>query len=331
VVDFQLTGKRIAVAGPRGMVGSALMRRLATIDCELLPLGRAEADLTNQTETFAWLERHRPDALIVAAAEVGGILANSTRPATFLYDNLAIEMNLVEGARRSGVAKLLMLGSTCIYPKLAPQPMPEESLLTGPLEPTNEWYAIAKIAGVKLCDAYRRQYGCDYISAMPTNLYGPFDNFDLQSSHVMPALIAKAHHAKLTNSQTLPIWGTGTPRREFLHVDDLADACVFLMENYSGEGPINIGVGHDVTINELAALVARTVGWEGTFVNEPDKPDGTPRKLVDVRKMTALGWKATIPLEDGVRATYQWYREHVAKPRRPRTGAVDAGAYQFSR
>jgi len=312
LVDFPLAGKRIAVAGPRGMVGSALVRRLARVDCTVLPLGRAEADLTDQAQTFAWLERHRPDALIIAAAEVGGILANSTRPASFLYDNLAIEANLIEGARRAGVAKLLLLGSTCIYPKLAPQPMPEESLLTGPLEPTNEWYAIAKIAGVKLCQAYRRQYGSNFISAMPTNLYGPFDNFDLQSSHVMPALIAKTHHAKQTSAETLPLWGTGTPRREFLHVDDLADACLFLIEHYAGEGPINVGVGEDVTINELAALVARTVGWHGRFVNELDKPDGTPRKLVDVSKLTALGWRATIGLEDGVRRAYQWYRDNVA-------------------
>src|SRR5579859_2612110 len=250
-VDFPLAGKRIAIAGPRGMVGSALMRRLATIECEILGLGRAEADLTNQAQTFAWLEQHRPDAVIIAAAEVGGILANNTWPATFLYNNLAIEANLIEGARRAGVAKLLLLGSTCIYPKFAPQPIPEESLLTGPLEPTNEWYAIAKIAGVKLCQAYRRQYGANYISAMPTNLYGPFDNFDLQSSHVMPALIAKAHRAKLDGAETMVLWGSGTPRREFLHVDDLADACIFLMEHYSGEGPVNVGVGSDVTINEL--------------------------------------------------------------------------------
>jgi GDP-L-fucose synthase len=310
-LDFPLAGRRIAVAGPRGMVGSALVRRLASVDCEVLLLGRAEADLTDQAQSFAWLERHRPDALIIAAAEVGGILANSTRPATFLYDNLAIEANLIEGARRAGVAKLLLLGSTCIYPKLAPQPMPEESLLTGPLEPSNEWYAIAKIAGVKLCQAYRRQYGLNYISAMPTNLYGPFDNFDLETSHVLPALIAKAHQAKLARAPTLPLWGTGTPRREFLHVDDLADACVFLMERYAGEGPINVGVGRDIAISELAALVGRTVGWQGQFVNELDKPDGTPRKLVDVGKMTALGWQATIPLEDGIRATYQWYCRNV--------------------
>ena len=312
MADFQLAGKRIAVAGPRGMVGSALVRRLARIDCAVLPLGRAEADLTNQAQTFDWLEQHRPDALIIAAAEVGGILANSTWPATFLYDNLAIEANLIEGARRAKVAKLLLLGSSCIYPKLAPQPIPEESLLTGPLEPTNEWYAIAKIAGIKLCQAYRRQYGANFISAMPTNLYGPFDNFDLMSSHVMPALLAKAHQAKLAGAETLTLWGTGTPRREFMHVDDLADACLFLMEHYAEEGPINIGVGTDVTINELAALVARTVGWRGRFVNDLDKPDGTPRKLMDVGKLTALGWRASITLEDGIRSAYQWYCDNVA-------------------
>jgi GDP-L-fucose synthase len=312
LVDFPLTGKRIAVAGPRGMVGRALLRRLAQVDCTVLPLGRAEADLTDQAQTFAWLERHRPDALIIAAAEVGGILANSTRPATFLYDNLAIEANLIEGARRAGVVKLLLLGSSCIYPKLAPQPIPEESLLTGPLEPTNEWYAIAKIAGVKLCQAYRRQYGSNFITAMPTNLYGPFDNFDLQSSHVLPALIAKTHQAKQTQAETLPLWGTGTPRREFLHVDDLADACLFLIEHYAGEGPINVGVGEDITINELAALVARTVGWHGGFVHQLDKPDGTPRKLLDGSKLSALGWRATIGLEDGIGRAYQWYRDNVA-------------------
>jgi len=314
VIDFSLTGKRIAVAGPRGMVGSALVRRLARIDCTVLPLGRAEADLTDQAQTFAWLERHRPDGLIVAAAEVGGILANSTRPASFLYDNLAIEANLIEGARRAGVAKLLFLGSSCIYPKLAPQPIVEDSLLTGPLEPTNEWYAIAKIAGIKLCQAYRRQYGANFISAMPTNLYGPFDNFDLTSSHVLPALIAKAHHAKLTGAETLTLWGTGTPRREFLHVDDLADACIFLMEQYAGECHVNVGTGTDVTINELAALVARTVGWQGRFVNDLDKPDGTPRKLMDSSKLTTLGWQAQISLEEGVRSAYQWYRANVAIP-----------------
>ena len=308
---FSLIGKRVAVAGHRSMVGRALVRRLAQVDCTVLGLGRAEADLTDQAATFGWLARERPDVVIVAAAEVGGILANSRRPASFLYDNLAIEANLIEGARRAGVAKLLFLGSTCIYPKLAPQPMPEEALLTGPLEPTNEWYAIAKIAGVKLCQAYRRQYGLDFISAMPTNLYGPFDNFDLESSHVLPALIAKTHRAKRDGAATLPIWGTGTPRREFLHVDDLADACVFLLEHYAGEAPVNIGVGADVTINELAALVARTVGWHGRFVHEPDKPDGTPRKLVDVTKLTGLGWRASIPLEAGIARTYDWFVESL--------------------
>jgi GDP-L-fucose synthase len=310
--DFPLGGKRIAIAGPRGMVGSALVRRLATVDCSVLPLGRAEADLTDQAATFAWLNRHRPDALIIAAAEVGGILANSTRPATFLYDNLAIEANLIEGSRRAGVEKLLLLGSTCIYPKLAPQPIPETALLTGPLESTNEWYAVAKIAGVKLCQAYRRQYGLNFVSAMPTNLYGPFDNFELASSHVLPALIAKTHRAKQTRADTLTLWGTGAPRREFLHVDDLADACMFLLERYAEEAPINVGVGQDVTINELATLVAATVGWHGRFSHDLDKPDGAPRKLVDVSRLTALGWSATTTLEDGLRTTYEWYCRNIA-------------------
>ncbi len=311
-LDFPLAGKRITVAGHRGMVGSALVRRLAREDCEVLGLGRAEADLTDQAATFAWLERERPDAVIVAAAEVGGILANSTRPASFLYDNLAIEANLIEGARRADVAKLLFLGSSCIYPKLAAQPLTEEAMLTGPLEPTNEWYAVAKIAGIKLCQAYRRQYGLNYISAMPTNLYGPFDNFDLQSSHVLPALIAKTHRAKQTGAGTLPLWGTGTPRREFMHVDDMADACVFLLERYAGEGHLNVGVGTDVTINEAASLVASVVGWHGRFIHDLDKPDGTPRKLMDTTKLAALGWRPTVSLEDGLRATYAWYLEHVA-------------------
>ena len=310
MIDFSLTGKRIAVAGPRGMVGSALVRRLARIDCTVLPLGRAEADLTDQAQTFAWLERHRPDGLIVAAAEVGVILANSTRPASFLYDNLAIEANLIEGARRAGVAKLLLLGSSCIYPKLAPQPIPEESLLTGPLEPTNEWYAIAKIAGVKLCQAYRRQFDRDYISAMPTNLYGPGDNFDPASSHVMPALIRKAHEAKRSGAETFAIWGTGSPRREFLHVDDCADALVRLLQTYSGEEHVNVGSGEDVTILELAELVARVVGFEGRIVTDTTKPDGTPRKLMSGEKLASMGWRPSISLENGVASTYAWFREH---------------------
>jgi len=311
-LDFPLTGRVVAVAGYRGMVGAALMRRLQRVDCEALGLGRAEADLTDQAQTFAWLERQRPDVLIVAAAEVGGILANSTRPASFLYNNLVIEANLTEGARRAGVEKILFLGSSCIYPKMASQPISESALLTGPLEPTNEWYAVAKIAGIKLCQAYRRQYGLNCISVMPTNLYGPHDNFDLQNGHVLPALIAKADAAKRSGAETLQIWGTGTPLREFLHVDDLADACLFLLERYTGEAPVNVGSGSDVTIRDLAELVARIVGWQGQFVYDSDKPDGTPRKLLDVGKLARLGWTAKIPLEEGIRSTYRWYVEDRA-------------------
>jgi GDP-L-fucose synthase len=334
-LDFPLSGRVVAVAGHRGMVGRAMMRRLQQFDCETLGLGRDEADLTDQAQTFAWLEQQRPDALIVAAAHVGGIQANSSRPASFLYDNLVIEANLIEGARRAGVGKLLFLGSSCIYPKFAAQPISESALLTGPLEPTNEWYAIAKIAGVKLCQAYRRQYGLNYISAMPTNLYGPHDNFDLETSHVLPALIAKAHAAKETGARVLPLWGTGAPLREFLHVDDLADACLFLLERYSGEDAINVGTGRDVTIRDLAERIARIVGWQGEFVYDPGKPDGTPRKLLDVGKLARLGWRARISLEDGIRATYRWYLEQEARSgSQPDPGSIaaaaDAGADQFS-
>jgi GDP-L-fucose synthase len=304
---FPLAGKRVFVAGHRGMVGSAIIRRLAQIDCEVLTAPRHLLDLKDQSATFAWFRAAEPDAVFLAAARVGGILANATRPAEFIYDNLAIEANIIEAARLAGTAKLLFLGSSCIYPKLAPQPMTEDMLLTGSLEPTNEWYAIAKIAGIKLCEAYRRQYGLDFISAMPTNLYGPHDNFDLASSHVLPALIAKAHAAKRDGLSELVVWGSGTPRREFLHVDDLADACVHLMQHYSDTGFVNVGTGTDVTIAELAALVADAVGWSGRFVQDPTKPDGTPRKLLDVSKLTGLGWQASIPLEEGIRSTYRWY------------------------
>ncbi|MGH6882337.1 MAG: GDP-L-fucose synthase family protein, partial [Hypericibacter sp.] len=267
-----------------------------------------------------------PDAVFVAAATVGGILANATRPAEFLYDNLAIETNLIEASRKAGVAKLLFLGSSCIYPREAAQPMAETALLTGPLEPTNEWYAIAKIAGIKMAQAYRRQHGCDYISAMPTNLYGPGDNFDLQSSHVVPALIAKIHAAKAEGRSEVDIWGSGRPKREFLFVDDLADALVHLMKHYSDEPHLNVGIGSDVTIAELAETIARVVGWQGRFRYDASKPDGTPRKLLDVSKLAALGWKARTPLEQGLAQAYGWYREAMAKGELPRalpaTGAA---------
>ncbi len=286
---FGLTGKRLWVAGHRGMVGAAIVRRLAHEDCEILTVGRDTVDLRRQAETEDWMAEARPDAVFLAAATVGGIVANDTRPAEFIYDNLAIETNVIEAARRTGVKKLLLLGSSCIYPRLAEQPMAENALLTGALEPTNQWYALAKIAGIKLCQAYRRQYGLDFISAMPTNLYGPGDNFELESSHVVPALLRKTHEAKASGANSIEIWGSGTPRREFLYVDDCADALVHLMKVYSGEVHVNIGVGSDLTIRELAESIAKVVGFTGSFHYDTRKPDGTPRKLLDVSRLTALG------------------------------------------
>ena len=309
---FELAGRRVWVAGHRGMVGAALTKRLERERCELISVGRDRVDLRRQAEVEDWMAAARPEAVFVAAATVGGILANDSRPAEFLYDNLAIEANIIEAARRTGVARLLFLGSTCIYPRLAPQPMREDSLLTGPLEPTNQWYALAKIAGIKLCDAYRRQYGCDFISAQPTNLYGPHDNFDLASSHVLPALMRKMHAAKLAGADTVTLWGSGTPRREFLYVDDLADALVFLMRHYSTEGPINVGTGEELSIRELAERIAAVVGFAGRFAYDTTKPDGTPRKLADVGKLAALGWRARTSLDDGLGLTYRWFLDHVA-------------------
>jgi len=307
---YELARKRVWVAGHRGMVGSALVRRLRSEDCEVITLTREQVDLRRQRELESWMLETRPHAIIMAAATVGGILANDTRPGEFLYDNLAIELNVFEAARQTGVEKLLFLGSSCIYPREASQPMREDALLTGPLEPTNQWYAIAKIAGIMLCRAYRRQYGCDFISAMPTNLYGPGDTFDLQASHVVPALIAKAHTAKGNAEGEIVVWGSGTPRREFMYVDDLADALIFLLKHYSGEEHVNIGTGSDVTIRELAETVARVVGVSGKLRFDTSKPDGTPRKLLDSGKMKALGWSPTTSLEDGLSKTYQWFLEH---------------------
>ncbi len=304
---YDLAGKRVFVAGHRGMVGSAIVRRLASEDCEIVTATRDQLDLGDQAAVRAWFTDTRPDAVFLAAAKVGGILANDSLPADFLYDNLMIEANVIEAAHRAVVGKLMFLGSSCIYPKLAPQPIAESSLLTGPLEPTNEWYAIAKIAGIKLAQAYRRQHGRDFVSAMPTNLYGPGDNFDLQSSHVLPALIRKAHEAKLAGAPSMQIWGTGTPRREFLHVDDLADACVFLMKAYSEAEHVNVGSGMDVSILELTHIVAAAVGFEGEIVLDPSKPDGTPRKLMSEAKLEALGWSPRIALGDGIAATYAWF------------------------
>jgi GDP-L-fucose synthase len=309
---YSLAGRRVWVAGHRGLVGSAIHRRLAREECEVLTVGRSDVDLRRQTDVEDWLADQRPDAVIVAAAKVGGILANSTQPAEFLYDNLAIEANIIEGARRTSVAKLVFLGSSCIYPKLAPQPMPESAMLTGPLEPTNEWYAIAKIAGIKMCQAYRAQYGSDFISAMPTNLYGPGDNFDLASSHVLPALMRKVHEAKAASEKTVEIWGSGKPLREFLYVDDCADAIIYLLKHYSGNEHVNVGSGEETSIAALARTIADVIGYGGKFHYDKSKPDGMPRKLLDVARLSALGWSAQTSLTDGIRQTYAWYLEHRA-------------------
>jgi GDP-L-fucose synthase len=307
---------RIYIAGHRGLVGAAVVRSLQQQGYQnLLLRTHQELDLTNQASVHEFFDRQRPAAVIMAAARVGGIHANNTHPAMFIRDTLLIQDNVIDAAHRSGVAKFVFLGSSCIYPKLAPQPIKEEYLLTGPLEPTNEWYAVAKIAGVKMCQAYRREYGFNAISLMPTNLYGPGDNFDLQNSHVLPALIRRFHEAKLRGDETLAIWGTGTPRREFLHVDDLADAVIYLLENYEDEAIVNIGWGEDVTIRELAELVMTASGYQGRVVFDPSKPDGTPRKLLDTTRLTALGWRPKIALKAGIESTYAWFREHVAEAR----------------
>jgi GDP-L-fucose synthase len=312
---FRLAGRRVWVAGHAGMVGQALVRRLAREDCEILTADRRAVDLCRQRETEDWIQTHRPDAIFLAAARVGGILANDTRPAEFLYENLLIQSNVIEAAWRAGVKKLLALGSSCIYPKEAAQPIAENSLLTGPLESTNKAYAIAKIAGLMLCESYRRQYGADFISAMPTNLYGPGDNFDLQSSHVVPALLRKIDAAAQHGAPSVTIWGTGRPRREFLHVDDCADALVHLMKSYSAGEHVNVGTGTDIAIRDLAELVARIIGYRGEFVFDTSKPDGTLVKRLDVRRLEELGWKATIDLEAGLRQTYDWYKSHSGASR----------------
>jgi GDP-L-fucose synthase len=304
---YDLSGKRVWVAGHRGMVGSAVARRLASENCTILTATRTEVDLTRQAEVERFVADSKPDAIVLAAAKVGGILANDTFPADFLYENLLIETAIFGAAHGNNVDRLLFLGSSCIYPKLAPQPIEEDALLTGPLEPTNEWYAIAKIAGIKLAQAFRKQHGRDYISAMPTNLYGPGDNFDLKSSHVMPALIRKAHEAKLSGAETITVWGTGTPRREFLHADDCADALVFLLKNYSDSPHVNVGSGEDLSILELTQLVCRVVGYEGRIVHDLSKPDGTPRKLMSNAKLAAMGWKPATELRDGIARAYRWY------------------------
>lgn len=308
---FSLQGKKVWVAGHRGMVGAAITRRLQSENCEVLTAGREVLDLTRQAEVEDWLAQNTPDVVFLAAARVGGILDNDTYPAEFIRDNLAVETNVIHGAWKTKVSKLLFLGSSCIYPKLAPQPMPEEALLTGPLEPTNEWYAIAKIAGIKMCQAYRKQYGCDFISAQPTNLYGTGDNFDLKASHVIPALIAKAHAAKLAGAKAMEVWGSGTPKREFLFVDDLADALVFLMKTYSGELQINVGSGQELTIRDVAQAVVDVVGFKGDLVFDASKPDGSPRKLLDTTRLDAMGWRAKTDIVDGLSQAYSWYQENI--------------------
>ena len=314
---MQLTPtSRIYVAGHRGLVGSAIVRALEQRGHTGLVLRtHAQLDLTDQAEVRRFFDAERPEAVIMAAARVGGIQANNSRPALFIRDNLLIQDNVIDAAHRSGVGKFVFLGSSCIYPKLSPQPIKEDYLLTGPLEPTNEWYAIAKIAGVKMCQAYRREFGFNAISLMPTNLYGPGDNFDLEKSHVLPALIRRFHEAKVRGDASVTLWGTGTPRREFLHVDDLADAVLYLLHSYNAEPIVNVGWGEDVTIRELAEMVMSVIGYRGHVIFDSTKPDGTPRKLLDVSRLTGLGWRAQIPLKTGIETTYAWFRDHSGDAR----------------
>lgn len=295
------------------MVGSSVVRRLVSENCEIVTVDKSVVDLTNQTAVNEWVGDNKPDFIVLAAAKVGGILANDSRPAEFIYSNLCIQNNVIDAAYRCGTRKLLFLGSSCIYPKEAAQPITEDALLTGPLELTNQWYAVAKIAGIKMCQAYRRQYGCDFISAMPTNLYGPGDNFELQSSHVLPALMRKIHDAKITGKGEVVVWGDGTPRREFMHVDDLADALVFLLKTYSEEDHINVGTGEDLEIRELAHMIGDVIGWEGELKFDLSKPNGTLRKLMSGDKLQSLGWNAQISLRDGLKKTYAWYLDHLSK------------------
>jgi len=307
-----MSGRRIWVAGHTGMVGSAVARCLARDGAEVLTIGHAALDLRDQAATLAWLQQNRPDAIVLAAAKVGGIYANDAYPADFIYENLAIEMSVIHAAHLAGIDRLVFLGSSCIYPKFAPQPIKEDALLSGELEPTNEWYAVAKIAGIKLCQAYRKQHGRRYISVMPCNLYGPGDNFDPLTSHAMAALIRRFHEAKLAERPEVVVWGTGKPLREFLHVDDLARAVAFLLDKYDGYEHINCGAGSDVSIAALAEIIAGVVDYRGKIVFDPTKPDGTPRKLMDSSRIAALGWKPQITLQDGIAAAYRWYLEHKA-------------------
>jgi GDP-L-fucose synthase len=309
---YTLRNRKVWVAGHRGLVGSALVRRLEHEGCEIVTAPRDQVDLRRPEQLERWMRDARPQAVFLAAARVGGIYANDTRPAEFIYDNLMIQANIVEASRRFDVEKLMLLGSSCIYPRLAPQPIPEDALLTGPLEPTNQWYAVAKIAGIKLGQAYRRQYGCDFVSAMPCNLYGIGDNFDLMQSHVIPALMVKAHQAKLAHAPSMDVWGTGAVRREFLFADDAADGMVHLMQNYSSEQIVNLGPGSDVPIRDLVGSICKVVGYKGGIRFDASRPDGAPRKMLDTSFAASLGWKAKTTLQAGLEATYRWYVDHVA-------------------
>jgi len=309
---YSLAGKRVWVAGHNGMVGSGLMRRLQHEDCEVLTVERDCVDLRRQVETEDWVAESKPDAIFLSAAKVGGIVANDTRPAEFIYDNLTLEVNVIEAARRTRVERLVFLGSSCVYPKFAPQPIREDALLSGSLEPTNQWYAVAKIAGIKLCQAYRRQYACRFISAMPTNLYGPGDNFDFTDSHVIPALIRKIHEAKGRNAGQVEIWGSGTPKRDFLHVDDCADGLVFMMKHYDDEPAVNLGSGTEIAIRSLASMLSRIIEFEGNLYFDKSRPDGTPRKLLDTKVLSDMGWQPRIELEAGLSEVYQWFVRNYA-------------------
>ena len=313
--SYTLRNKKVWVAGDRGLVGSAIVRRLKSEDCETVTAPREQVDLRRPDQVDRWMRETKPQAVFLAAARVGGIHANSTRPGEFIYDNLAIQTTVVEAARRYDVEKMLLMGSSCIYPRMAPQPIPEDALLTGPLEPTNQWYAIAKIAGLMTGQAYRRQYGCDFISVMPSNLYGPGDNFDLMQSHVVPALIVKAHNAKLASASHIDVWGTGKVRREFLYVDDAADGMVYFMQNYSDEKIVNLGPGSDVPIREVVQLVCDVVGFKGQLRFDTSKPDGTPRKMVDTSYADSLGWRAKTSLQQGLEETYRWFLDNVGTQR----------------
>jgi GDP-L-fucose synthase len=312
--QYDLDGKRIWVAGHRGMVGSAIVRRLGAEDCEIITIDRTRVDLRRQVDTERWMEQVRPDVVVVAAAKVGGIHANSAYPADFLYDNMTIEGNIIRAAFNTEVEKLLFLGSSCIYPRDAEQPIRESALLTGPLEPTNEWYAIAKIAGIKLCQAYSRQYGRNFISVMPANVYGPGDNFHHENSHVLAALLRRFHDAKEERRPSVTVWGTGKPRREFIYVDDVADACIFALRRYSGETPVNIGTGVDISIGDLASTIREIVGYDGKIAFDPTRPDGMPRKVMDVSRLREMGWAAPTALKDGLERFYRWFRSCAADP-----------------